>query len=103
MDAVRVQEPLRARSMPPRKEKGDRMNKPKHAIGQRITDGHPAPFDGVQKNDGSSANLRELSLEDWEREGNERFGPDKLQWRFQCPNCGHVQTPEDFRQYKDRG
>lgn len=38
-----------------------------------------------------------LTIAEWEAIGTERFGPDKLSWRFACPACGHVQTPEDFR------
>lgn len=39
----------------------------------------------------------------WEVEGTRRFGPDMLKWRFRCPSCGNVASPEDFRQFKDKG
>jgi len=50
--------------------------------------------------------LRELirmTHDEWLARGRELFGEDPLKWRLVCPGCGHVQTAEDFRQYKDRG
>jgi hypothetical protein len=44
-----------------------------------------------------------LSLDAWLAEGERRFGPSQLKWRFVCPACAHVQAVEDFRPYKDRG
>jgi len=44
-----------------------------------------------------------ISQEEWEAEGEKLFGPDKIQWKFVCPNCGNVQCSEDFRKYKDVG
>lgn len=46
---------------------------------------------------------RRLTLEEWMAEGTRRFGQDMFHWKFVCPSCGNVQTPEDFRQHKDRG
>ncbi len=43
------------------------------------------------------------SVEEWMAEGERLFGKDMLRWKFVCPMCGHIQTPEDFRQYKDKG
>jgi len=40
---------------------------------------------------------------EWAAEGSRRFGPDKMKWRFECPLCGNVATPEDFRPFKDQG
>lgn len=37
-----------------------------------------------------------LSLEDWKKEGERLFGPDKKNWKFICPNCGHIQSYRDF-------
>lgn len=34
---------------------------------------------------------------DWHAEGVELFGPDELAWRFVCPSCGHVATPNDWK------
>ena len=36
----------------------------------------------------------ELSL--WQGQGLTRFGSDALSWRFVCPDCGHVQSAQDF-------
>lgn len=38
-----------------------------------------------------------ISLEEWKAKGKELFGEDALKWRFKCPSCGHVQTPQDFK------
>mgnify|MGYP000306211832 CR=1 FL=1 len=44
-----------------------------------------------------------MTQEEWHGEGERLFGPDESCWRFVCPICGNVQSPEDFRQYKDSG
>lgn len=44
-----------------------------------------------------------MTIAEWQAEGRRRFGEDEFQWRFVCPACGHVQTVEDFRPYKERG
>lgn len=36
------------------------------------------------------------TLEDWRAEARERFGEKTAVWRFVCPKCGNVQTPQDF-------
>lgn len=40
---------------------------------------------------------------EWLARGRELFGEDRLQWRFVCPSCGHVQRPADFHPYRDEG
>lgn len=40
-----------------------------------------------------------ITVDQWERAGTRLYGDDKLQWQFKCSVCGHVQIPEDFRQY----
>lgn len=47
--------------------------------------------------------MRKISLAEWEAEGTEKFGKDMMKWKFECPACGNVQSPEDFRKFKDRG
>lgn len=42
-----------------------------------------------------------MTLAEWQAKGAELFGRDAIKWRFVCPSCGHVQTPEDFRPYPD--
>ena len=44
-----------------------------------------------------------LTRDEWLQKGKELFGEDMLKWRFVCPSCGHIQTAEDFRLYKDQG
>lgn len=41
--------------------------------------------------------MRTLTKAEWEAEGEHRFGPDRMKWRFVCPVCKHVQTPEDYK------
>ena len=43
------------------------------------------------------------SREEWLAKGRELFGKDMLKWRFKCPRCGRVQTPEDFHKFKEKG
>lgn len=40
---------------------------------------------------------------EWLAEGERLFGPNKLDWKFRCPRCGHVQTAEDFKPYSVNG
>jgi hypothetical protein len=40
--------------------------------------------------------MRDLTKAEWEAEGERRFGPDRMKWRFVCPVCKHVATPEDW-------
>ena len=46
---------------------------------------------------------KHYTLAEWLAEGERRFGPNKLKWRFKCPACGHVQAVEDFQRYKSQG
>jgi hypothetical protein len=43
---------------------------------------------------------KKYTLEEWRAEAAKRFGDDPMKWKFVCPSCGHVQTPQD---YKDAG
>jgi hypothetical protein len=38
-----------------------------------------------------------MTYEEWMVEGERRYGPDKMKWRFKCPVCGCVATPEDWK------
>ncbi len=49
------------------------------------------------------AEVRRITKQEWLDEGERLFGADMWCWQFVCPSCGHVQSPEDFRQYKDQG
>ena len=41
---------------------------------------------------------REMTLEEWNAEGERKFGPDRMKWRFVCPVCGHVAMVKDWRE-----
>jgi len=38
-----------------------------------------------------------MTRDEWVAEGERRFGPDQMKWRFVCPACGHVATAEDYK------
>jgi hypothetical protein len=40
---------------------------------------------------------------EWLAEGERRFGPDFMNWRFVCPVCGNVATIIDFKPFADKG
>ncbi len=40
---------------------------------------------------------------EWQAEGERRFGPDMLTWKFACPNCGNVAAIADFKPYRHMG
>lgn len=40
--------------------------------------------------------VREIQAREWLKEGEKLFGPDKRDWKFVCPNCGHIQSGRDF-------
>jgi hypothetical protein len=40
--------------------------------------------------------MRQINVTDYFREGEKLFGTDRAKWQFICPNCGNVQTKEDF-------
>lgn len=37
-----------------------------------------------------------MRYEDWIAELKARFGEDSKKWAFKCPNCGNIQSPQDF-------
>lgn len=43
---------------------------------------------------------REVTEEEWNKEGRRRFGHDTMDWRFVCPNCG---TKAAAREWKEVG
>lgn len=47
--------------------------------------------------------IRVLTHDEWIAEGRKLFGDDMLNWRFVCPVCGMIQTPNDFEKFKDKG
>ena len=36
------------------------------------------------------------TLNEWREEGNKRFGKDFKKWKFICPKCKTIQTPQDL-------
>ena len=50
-----------------------------------------------------SEEIRKISEAEWSSDGERRFGKDRMKWKFICPNCGNIQSPEDFKKYKDKG
>lgn len=36
------------------------------------------------------------TLEEWRNEATERFGEKTSDWKFICPRCNNVQSPQDF-------
>jgi len=44
-----------------------------------------------------------MTLHEWKQEAERRFGKDPDKWKFVCPVCGNIQSPEDFKPYKDKG
>jgi hypothetical protein len=47
--------------------------------------------------------LKVFTKEEWKELGAKLFGEDILMWKFQCPSCGNIQRPIDFKPYKDKG
>jgi hypothetical protein len=41
-----------------------------------------------------------MTLAEYRAEGERRFGPNMMNWKFVCPVCGHVASVQD---YKDAG
>ena len=42
----------------------------------------------------------EISYDNWCKEGERRYGPDRMKWRFRCPSCDSEMSVQD---YKDAG
>jgi hypothetical protein len=38
-----------------------------------------------------------LTVEQWRAQANLLFGPNRMQWRFVCPSCGHVASAQDWK------
>jgi len=44
-----------------------------------------------------------MTKEEWFEKGKTLFGENMMDWKFVCPGCGNIQSPEEFRQYKEQG
>jgi hypothetical protein len=40
--------------------------------------------------------VKKIGVEEWRKEGERRFGKDLKQWKFVCPACKTVQSPQDL-------
>ena len=38
-----------------------------------------------------------MTQREWMEEGKRRFGEDFMNWKFQCPMCGHIASIREFR------
>lgn len=47
--------------------------------------------------------IKTMTRLQWMQEGERRFGKDMHKWKFVCPACGNIQSPEDFKPYKEDG
>ena len=41
--------------------------------------------------------MRTVSHDEWQREAEDKFGSDIMQWKFACPVCKHVAAVQDWR------
>ena len=39
-----------------------------------------------------------MEYHEWLNEGKNRFGEDFLDWKFQCPMCGHISSIREFKE-----
>lgn len=42
--------------------------------------------------------IRHYTKEEWFAEGERRFGKDFMNWKFECPMCGHVATVIEYKE-----
>lgn len=40
---------------------------------------------------------REVSFEQWLAEACEKFGEDRMNWKFICPSCGHIASVIEYK------
>lgn len=38
-----------------------------------------------------------ITLEQYHARGRELYGEDSMMWQLRCPSCGHVATPQDWK------
>lgn len=60
-------------------------------------------MDKIKDASNSSEQTLKMTKDDWYAKGVSLFGQDVFSWRFVCPMCGNVQTPRDFKKFRDRG
>lgn len=42
--------------------------------------------------------VRNLTQEEWRKEGRKRFGLDFKNWKFKCPHCGNIASGAEFKE-----
>lgn len=47
--------------------------------------------------------MEKISEKDWRSRAEALFGKDPMDWAFECPSCGYVQSVRDFLPYRDNG
>lgn len=40
--------------------------------------------------------MKRYTHKEWLEEGKKRFGNDRAEWKFVCPNCGRIQSVKEF-------
>ena len=43
------------------------------------------------------------NVDEWKARGKQLFGDNIFNWKVKCPLCGNIQSPEDFRKFKEKG
>ena len=44
-----------------------------------------------------------MTIQEWRGEGTRRFGKDYMDWKFECPMCGHIASIRDFKEAGAKG
>ena len=44
-----------------------------------------------------------MTIQEWREEGTRRFGGDYMDWKFECPMCGHIASIRDFKEAGAKG
>lgn len=44
-----------------------------------------------------------MTIQEWREEGKRRFGKDYMDWKFECPMCGHIASIRDFKEAGAKG
>ena len=44
-----------------------------------------------------------MTIQEWREEGTRRFGEDYMDWKFECPMCGHIASIRDFKEAGAKG
>ena len=44
-----------------------------------------------------------MTIQEWREEGTRRFGEDYMDWKFECPMCGHIASIRDFMEAGAKG